>query len=136
MWDHIKRNQSFYFVYNHVLTLEASNTWFTYFLLWPEQSFCRKFMRIYRVKDPVCFLWKFSHFPGVKVVLLLHEGGQYEKGKVIKCRDHVQCRMMMEVTLAIPKEIFFLFIKSCCSPLCTERHYTEDTHCKTIISLK
>lgn len=41
-------------------------------------------MHIYRVKNPACFLWKFSDFPVVKVVLLLHEGGQYEKGIIIK----------------------------------------------------
>lgn len=68
-------------------------------------------MHIYRVKNPACFLWKFSDFPVVKVVLLLHEGGQYEEGIIIKCGDHVQYRMMVEITLCILKEIFFLFIK-------------------------
>lgn len=91
-------------------------------------------MHIYRVKNPACFLWKFSDFPVVKVVLLLHEGGQYEKGIIIKREIMFNARMMMETALGIPQEICFLFIKTCCSPLCNKTYYTEHLHCKAVIS--
>lgn len=57
----------------------------------------------YTAKNPAAFLWKFNDFLLEDKVLLLPEDGQNEKGILIKHRDHVECRIMMEITLDIPK---------------------------------